>query len=216
MRSAIAACLFLSILCWSASAMAEQDPPLFYVAPFGGLTIAGELSDLKGRRATAGTTFSDLDLDNGGMLGLKLGFSPPPKVTWFSWELEAFYSSPHVKQQTVTATSNGTSTSGEAPGSNLRHLVAAFNFVLRYPYGPVQPYAGIGPSIVWLRSSNPNTGTTSDSSLGLNLLAGTRIMMNDHIGGFIEFKHNRSSFIFPALKGDVNLSAVVVGLVLGF
>ncbi len=216
MRSVIATCFLLSILCWSANAMAEEDPPLFYIAPFGGLSFAGEMSDLKGRRTTAGTTFSDLDLDNSAMFGLKLGFSPPPKVTWFSWELEAFYSSPHVKQQTVTATTSGGSVSGEAAGSRMRHLVTAFNFVLRYPHGPVQPYVGVGPSIVWVRSSNPDTGTVSDSSWGLNLLAGTRIMMNDRIGGFIEFKHNRSSFIFPALKGDVNLSAAVVGLVLGF
>lgn len=200
----------------SSALAAEEIPSRFYAAPFGGLVFPHDITDAEGRGPAAGISYSDLSLKSSAMLGIKLGFAPAPKSTWVNWELELFYSSPHLKQQPVKASAGGVSVQGEISGAHVRHLVGAFNFVLRYPYGPIQPYAGVGPSVNFIRGSSQELGTSHDTALGLNLLVGTRVAVTDTIAGFLEYKHNRSSFDFAGLAGDANISALVAGAVFSF
>ncbi|HKN86195.1 MAG TPA: AMIN domain-containing protein [Nitrospiraceae bacterium] len=170
-----------------------QSSAELYVAAFGGVSLAQSFTKVHGTGDDASVQLSDLALKGTGIGGLKLGFSPGG-AKWFALETEAFYSSPHIKQQTITATGDSGSGSTDAPGSYTRVATWAFNWIIRYPGEWVQPYAGAGLGIFWGRISD--SPSSSDTSPGLNALAGVRIKMGQHLVAFSEYKYNRASFDF--------------------
>ena len=164
-----------------------------YVAAFGAVSLAQSFTKVHGTGEDASVQLSNLALKGTGIGGLKLGFSPAG-AKWFALETEAFYSSPHIKQQTITATGDSGSASTDAPGSHTRVTTWAFNWIIRYPGEWVQPYAGAGLGIFWGRISD--SPSSSDTSPGLNALAGLRVKLGQHLVAFSEYKYNRASFDF--------------------
>jgi len=163
-----------------------------YVAAFGGVSLAQSFTKVHGTGEDASINFSNLSLKGTGIGGLKLGFSPST-AKWMAIETELFYSSPHIKQQNITATGSISSTDS-FPGAHIRMATWAFNWILRYPGEWVQPYAGAGLGIFWGRISD--TPSSSDTSPGLNALAGVRVKLGQHLVAFSEYKYNRASFDF--------------------
>jgi opacity protein-like surface antigen len=163
-----------------------------YVAVFGGASLSQSFTNVHGVGEDSSIKFSNLDLKGTGIGGLKLGFSPST-AKWMAIETELFYASPHIKQQNITAT--GTTSSTDAfPGVHIRMATWAFNWILRYPGEWVQPYVGAGLGIFWGRISD--SPSSSDTSPGLNALAGLRVKMGEHLVLFSEYKYNRASFDF--------------------
>ena len=110
-------------------------------------------------------------------------------------ETEIFYASPHFKEQTITA--RGTTTdSVDVSGSRTRVATWAFNWIVRYPGEWIEPYAGAGLGIFWGRLADSGGMSSSDTSPGLNALAGLRIKLGQHFILFSEYKYNRVSFDF--------------------
>ena len=94
------------------------------------------------------------------------------------------------------------------------------NFILRRPTGMIQPYAGVGPSVVYVDLKNPPNlanGSQSTAGFGVNFLVGTRVMFTQNLGIFAEFKHNRAIDLkLDDIKFNLNSNAVVGGLVWNF
>ena len=165
-----------------------------YVAAFGGFSLSQSFTNVHGLGANTSVKVDDLALARTGIGGLKLGFSPST-AKWMAIETEVFYGSPHFKAQTITA--RGTTTdSTDVSGSRTRVATWAFNWIVRYPGEWIQPYAGAGLGIFWGRLADSGGTSSSDTSPGLNALAGLRIKAGQHFMLFSEYKYNRTSFDF--------------------
>lgn len=166
-----------------------------YVAAFGGFSLSQSFTNVHGVGDNASVNVSDLALARSGIGGLKLGFSPST-AKWMAIETEVFYASPHFKQQSVTVTGPAGSLTGDFAGSRTRVATWAFNWILRYPGEWIQPYVGAGLGIFWGRLADSGGTSSSDTSPGLNALAGLRIKLGQHFMLFSEYKYNRASFDF--------------------
>jgi opacity protein-like surface antigen len=173
-----------------------SSPTERYVAAFGGFSLAQRFTNVHGLGENASVKLSELALKGTGIGGLKLGFSPGG-AKWIALETEVFYASPHIKQQSITATgSSGPAPPEDFPGSRVRMATWAFNWILRYPGEWIQPYAGAGLGIFWGRVADPGGTSSADTSPGLNALAGLRLKVGQHLVLFSEYKYNRASFDF--------------------
>lgn len=177
-----------------------------YIAIYGGIPLHTSFEDVRGIESFSEFQLSDFDLARSGVAGLKLGVFQPSRIRWFGMETELFYTSPHVKQQDITFTRSGTpvATTNFA-GARVRVATWALNWIVRYPGERVQPYIGAGLGIFWGRISgdlSTSFGTSSDTSPGLNALAGARLYLTKRIVAFGEYKYNRTTFDFG---GDVSV-----------
>jgi opacity protein-like surface antigen len=181
-----------------------------YLAVYGGLTIPQSLQHVSSADPNVPLTISNIQMARSGIGGIKLGLFQPSGVRWFGIETEFFYTNPHIKQQDLTINDAGKpSTTDNFSGARLRVATWALNWIVRYPGERFQPYAGVGLGLFWARlagNSGDNTfGTASDMSLGLNALAGARLVLTKHIAMFGEYKYNRASFDFG---NDVSIHAL--------
>ena len=198
---------------------AEEGRP-FYIGVFGGYSFPEKIS-FEGRNQLEGLSFSDAAMKTGWTGGLKLGWVLPPVhfERWFNWEFEYWYQNVGVKQQTLNAPQL-TPPNVAIPGAKLGVHTFASNFILRRPTGVIQPYAGVGPSIVYTDFQNGpplGTGTRSAAGFGANFLVGTRIMFTKNLGMFAEYKHNRAFALkLDDVKFNLNSNALVGGLVWDF
>ena len=177
----------------------------FYIALFAGVTRPEDLQNVTTR--PEGTPLPDRKLDNGGIsngiYGVKVGFIPEKEYTWFGVEGEYF----------VTDSEVGGVPGGNGP-ANMSVSALSMNFLLRDADGWIQPYIGVGPSLVW-GSSFQFSGTSGGGSItapGLNLLAGLRIPIFNRMMLFGEYKHTRATLDFAAVEVDYRLHALVAGV----
>jgi opacity protein-like surface antigen len=132
-------------------------------------------------------TFSreDADIDPSFDLGLRFGYyiDPFPYVgfafdtSWFTAEGDA------VRDNDVV------------PFSFLFMLRATIDTSPEFPYGRFQPYAGVGPSIVFydVEYSSRSFGLPpihdSDATIGLDTRAGFTFLVHRNFGLFIEYRY---------------------------
>ena len=178
-----------------------------YIAAQGGVTLPQPLSN---RQLTPpgwpeGTTTSNLALNTSALYGLKIGHFLKT-APWAGFEVEVFTTTPHIKQQPVTATlpanwvfaSTGTRTSTETiPGQSFRVTTVAINEVFRYPGKHFQPYIGAGLGLFHARKYEPLSGDTQHSLRhGLNVQGGLRMFALQRLVFFVEWKFNYTRFHF--------------------
>jgi len=190
------------------------DLPKTYVAFYGGLTIPQSLKEGRALNVPTEIKLSDLDLAGSAIVGAKLGMFLPGRSGWLGMETEFFYTNPHVKQQDVTVTIPALPFSSTAPfpGAHMRVATWAVNAIVRFSGSRFQPYIGVGPGVFWGRISGNDVnavgndfGTGSDTSLGLNALAGARFFVTKQLALFGEYKYNRATFDFG---GNAQLHAL--------
>jgi hypothetical protein len=85
----------------------EAKPIESYVGVYGGTSLVQPLREVAGTGPLSTVKLSDLDLSRSGIAGVKMGFFLPGKDRWWGLETEAFYTSPHIKQQDITFTAPG-------------------------------------------------------------------------------------------------------------
>jgi outer membrane protein W len=183
-----------------------------YVSGMVGYTIAqdttrGKVNDPANVGLPAGTTISNVDLNNSLMYGVKLGhyFNSTP---WLGVELESFMTTPHRPAQRLTLfTPAAGSFQQDEPGATNRVIVVSPNLVMRYQAGSFEPYVGIGPGVFFLHQKQL-TGTGTDYSqtstrFGLNTQLGLRYRITEHVSMFGEWKYNYAR-INLAGQADVN------------
>lgn len=207
--------LLLLLLVGTSMAHAEG-----YVGVYAGGSRPDSLESVEGKGSFGiDIKASDLALKNSPMYGLKAGYFLE-RLKWLGVEGEFFYSNPHVKQQTLSTT-NPFQPTLDVQGAHMRVAVAALNLMARYPGGRFEPYVGVGPAIYWARfsSAGPVQRTASDTTVGLNVLAGARFFLTKQIALFGEYKYNQATFDFGGnvlLKGDYSANSVVGGLSVHF
>lgn len=203
-----------------------------YVAGFGGYTFGHGIGDPEGFGSIAGVRFNDgIDLKNSGVYGAKVGYFFPDRLDWLGLEVEAFNTTPHIKQH---AEFRGPGGGGEtiSEGSHLRVTTLAFNVVGRLKlacgarsdstgsrrvsdasrdeaFCPLQPYAGVGLGLFFARANDIDGSNTDNAVPGLNVLAGVRYFVTRHVAVFGEYKYNRATFEFDRI--DTNLAGVPGG-----
>ena len=147
-----------------------------YIAGQFGVTLASELTDGNlTSHGLSGLQISDQGLKSSLMGGIKLGHYFT-KARWLGIETELFYTTPHIKQGTLTFSGPGGSVSGEFLGLHHRMLTwAPVNIVIRYPYYRLQPYAAIGPGLFFGRIKDSQSGLSqSGTTIGLNTQVGLK------------------------------------------
>jgi len=165
-----------------------------------GYTAPYDLTDIQGTGGASGVSLSDLTLKDSVAYGGKVGYFFPG-VNWLGVETELYNTTPHVKQQSATASGFGISVpSGTLPGFNLRVLTWGINAVVRYPGKTFQPYAGVGLGVFFANASFQGQ-SDSETAPGLNALAGIRMFATDHLALFAEYKYNRATFNLPNAIG---------------
>ncbi len=186
----------------------------YYLAVFAGTAYPEDLQNvsnpttgaqLADREVNANfpTNFDEIDdFDLDGIYGIKVGFIPEKDYTWFGLEAEYFVTNTEVLP------------GGGLTNANLEVQALSLNFVLRYPDFWIEPYIGVGPSLMWA-SSHQFQGADGGDSItapGLNLLAGLRIPIFNRMMLFGEYKHTRATLDFKSIRVDYRLHALVAGV----
>lgn len=207
----------VGVLCLTLPVQAEM-----YVAGQAGISIPNKFSNVEGVDSLAGATFSDLSLQNSVIYGAKLGYYFD-SMKWLGVETEVFNSTPHLKQQDVTASVGAASATANLPGQYVRVLNwAPINIVVRYQIGQLEPYAGIGMGVFF---ANLKDGASEESSssteVGLNTQLGLRYLVTKNVSVFGEWKYNRANFNFSessptqatgGFKGDYSANILAFGV----
>ncbi|HMU56430.1 MAG TPA: hypothetical protein PKA61_15575 [Nitrospira sp.] len=191
---------------------------------------------LVGDQLTSSLSTSDVALKSSGIFGGKAGYYFKDEgFSWLGVEVEAFTTTPTIKQQTVTSTLDATfvpkninttivppivPTSIQQSGplqleeSRMRMITVAFNVVARYPGEIFQPYVGAGVGAFYFSSSGQIDG--HQVVPGVNLLGGLRLLITEEFGFFLEGKYNRATFtnLDPnfGLSGEYSAFHGVAGL----
>ena len=197
--------VILALFTPSVGLAGEPYVPQTYVALYGGLTIPQSLKEGRALNVPTEVKLSDLNLARSAIAGAKLGMFLPGQDRWLGVETEFFYTNPHIKQQDIAFTVGGVPAGTlNFAGAHVRVATWAVNWIIRYPGERFQPYIGGGPGIFWGRMSGVDgeLGTGSDTSLGINALAGARIFLTQRFALFGEYKYNRATFDF---RGDAQL-----------
>ncbi|BCA54919.1 exported protein of unknown function [Nitrospira sp. KM1] len=165
---------------------------------------------------------TNIALKSSAIVGGKAGyFFKEEGFSWLGVEVEAFTTTPTIKNQSIT-TAQGivytpfqqpptVSINGGCQGaigscaesvyrqgtlqlteSRMRLITVAFNVVARYPGKVFQPYVGVGAGAFYFSS----TGQISGRQVvpGLNLSTGIKILLTETWGLFLEGKYNRATF----------------------
>ena len=209
---ASAAALFLSMVLTVPNVYPEA-----YIGGQIGTTIGGnKLSSVALTDFSPNASMSDRSLATSPLIGFKLGYYFP-QARWFGLETEAYYMTPHIKQQSTTVTIpppgqviGGTTfppgtTTATLSSDHFRVLTwVPVNFMFRYYKMRLQPYVGFGPGIFMGRDTTtiPQfAGSQNSTRIGLNAKAGAEYFFTRHLTGFAEIKYNYTRFDFP---GNIN------------
>ncbi len=214
-----------------------------YIGGFGGGTLAGTTSGMVGRGSQLGDPVASPDLADSIVYGLKVGYFHPGRLNWLGLELEAFNSTPHLKQ------------SGLQAGSHMRLTTVGLNAIARTKLGcrddrprdgvrdrrdddaygspladnarcPLHLYAGAGLGVFFAETSNQFGRSSENARAGLNALAGAKYFLNEHFSLFAEYKFNYVDLKFDqnqpldgptaGLNGTYMINHVVGGLAVHF
>jgi opacity protein-like surface antigen len=201
---------WIGLLCVGIWAGTAHDASAeWYVAGQFGPNFADRLTDVSGTNGFAGARAPDFDLKNSFTYGGKVGYFPGNG--WFGIELDAFHTTPHIKNL------------DNVPGIHMRVTTAAVNFIARYPGVTFQPYAGVGAAAVIAHiGDSPTTRSDSDVTGGLNVLAGIRAFVTPYVALFTEYKLTQATLRFDqafsnfgtpgGFMGDYRAQQLVVGV----
>jgi outer membrane protein with beta-barrel domain len=172
-----------------------------YVAGTFGVTMPQSLSNgVVTQDGFGGLDISDQALKSSLNIGAKLGhyFS---KARWLGVETGLSYTTPHIKEGSLTFTGPGGSlTSGTLSGVHQRIIIwDVVTFMLRYPGNRFQPYVGVGPALFFASLNGPTAPPgQSATAIGLNAEAGARYFITRHWALFGEGVYNRARLSYSS------------------
>ena len=141
-----------------------------YVAGQFGVTFPQSLTDGKVTQdSLGGLDLSDQPLKNSLNLGGKLGHYFT-RARWIGVETGVSYSTPHIKEGSLTVTGpGGSATIGGLSGVLQRMIIwDVVTLMIRYPGYRLQPYVGIGPSLFFATLKGPGA-PPGQSAMGIGL-----------------------------------------------
>jgi outer membrane protein with beta-barrel domain len=176
-----------------------------YVAGTFGVTMPQNLSNgVTTQDGISGLDISDQALKSSLNVGAKLGhyFS---KARWLGMETGVSYTTPHIKEGSLTFTGPGGSlTSPTLPGIHQRMVIwDVVTFMLRYPGNRFQPYVGVGPALFFASLNGPTAPPGQSAiAIGLNAEAGARYFITRHWALFGEGAYNRARLNYNSNDSD--------------
>jgi len=193
--------LLIPLVLFTPQAYAET-----YVAGQIGVTFPQSLSNGKVTQdGFAGLDLSDQPLKSSALLGAKLGHYFT-KARWLGIETGLSYTTPHVKEGSITFSGPG----GSAPSpilSGLSHRVITWDvdMIFRYPGYRLQPYIGFGPSLYFANLKGPAAPPgQSATSIGFNVEGGLRYYITRNWALFGEGKYNWARMDYSSNHSDPN------------
>lgn len=186
----------------------ERSAAEWYVGGQVGSNFADRLTNIQGTGNLQSVSSPDFGLKTAVVYGGKLGYFPNNGAVGI--ELDAFNSTPHIKQH------------NDAPGIHMRVTNVGVNLLLRYPGLTFQPYLGIGGGALIARiGESPGNGNVSDSDVGaaFNVLTGIRAFVTPYVAVFTEYKHTQGRLVFDGafppsggFSGEYLAHQLVVGM----
>lgn len=180
----------------------------WYVGGQVGANFADRLTDIQGTGNLQALGAPAFDLQNAVVYGGKVGFFP--NNGYAGIELDAFNSTPHIKQLDDVA------------GIHMRVTNVGINLLLRYPGQTFQPYVGVGGGVLIARlDESSGNGNVSDSDIGsaFSALTGIRAFLTPYVAVFTEYKYSRGTVVFDrafppggGFSGEYQAQHLVVGL----
>jgi len=141
-----------------------------YVAGQFGATFPQSLSDGKVTQdGFGGLDLSDQPLKDSISVGGKFGHYFT-RARWIGVETGVSYSTPHIKEGSLTFTGpGGSATVGGLSGVHQRMIIwDVVTLMIRYPGYRLQPYVGIGPSLFFATLKGP-AAPPGQSAMGIGL-----------------------------------------------
>lgn len=194
--------LLMPVVLFAPQAYAET-----YVAGQFGVTLPQSLSNgTVTQDGFAGLDLSDQPLKSSAMLGAKLGHYFT-KARWLGIETGLSYTTPHVKEGSITFSGPGGSLTSPVL-SGLSHRVITWDIatiMFRYPGYRLQPYIGIGPSLFFATLKGPDAPPgQSATSIGFNVEGGLRYYITRNWALFGEGKYNWARMDYSSNHSDPN------------
>src|SRR5512146_1629703 len=199
--------IFLTIM-FHAILLPSMTEAESYVAGTFGVTMPQSLSNgVVTQDGFGGLDISDQSLKSSVNVGAKLGhyFS---KAKWIGIETGLSYTTPHIKEGSLTFTGPGGSlSSGTLSGVHQRIIIwDVVTLMLRYPGKRLQPYVGVGPALFFASLKGPTAPPgQSATAIGLNAEAGVRYFMTRHWALFGEGTYHRARLGY--ISNDSNPAA---------
>ncbi len=201
--------LWLAILLGALLMLPTQSFAQTYIGVYGGVNIShdadGTLLDpvLLGPAPFSG----EIEFDPSVIAGARLGyFFENFDLPWLGVEFDAYWTNPEL-DRFKTAGRN------VAFDDDLNIISGGINGLIRYPYGPIQPYAGVGGGVVYADLDNPND---EDVVVSLQLVGGVRGFVRDNLALFAEYKWVLTEFEFndsgESLEVDYTASHIYGGI----
>ena len=193
--------LLVPIVLFTPQAYAES-----YVAGQFGVTLPQSLSNGKVTQdGFGGLDISDQHLKSSAMVGAKLGHYFT-KARWLGIETGVSYTTPHIKQGSLTFSGPGGSvTSQSLVGIHQRIITWDIDVIFRYPGYRLQPYIGIGPSFYFAELKGPDAPPgQSATSIGFNAEGGVQYYLTRQWTLFGEGKYNYARMSYSSNDNDPN------------
>lgn len=198
MKRTILILALLAFVLLSPLAHAAEVTGPFYVGVLGGYVMP---SNMNVHDKTGATADFDASLNNGGLVGVKVGYLPPFASGYLATELEYNYIfNTDLDNSKTTAV-------GTLDGSNKIHAFF-LNFKLRYPEGALHPYVAVGPGYAWFNAGDlkisPAGTTSSGDTAGKfcwQIMAGLDYDITRNWGVGIGYKYFQ---VKPSIGGGIN------------
>jgi opacity protein-like surface antigen len=178
-----------------------------YVAGQFGVTLPQSLSNGKVTQdGFGGLGLSDQPLKSSAMVGAKLGHYFT-KARWLGLETGLSYTTPHIKEGSLTFSGPGgpPQTIAGLVGVSQRIVTWDTDVIFRYPGYRLQPYIGIGPSLLFASLQGPTAPPgQSSTAIGFNVEGGVQYYLTRQWTLFGEGKYNRARMNYSSNHSDQN------------
>jgi opacity protein-like surface antigen len=177
----------------------ETQRNKFYVGVFGGFAMPDDLEVELNREILFNNYYGDLDLDNSGMLGAKLGWIPAWAGGFLAVELEYH----HIFNQSysdnlVSLIGDVVLEEGDVKLDNI-----LFTTLARYPRGRFHPFVGLGAGVSFFNISGRESPPTAwgiftprggsyddtDTAFAWQFLGGINIDLTKKISGDLSYRY---------------------------
>lgn len=187
--------------------LAPQAYAESYVAGQFGVTLPQSLSNgTVTQDGFGGLDVSDQPLKSSAMVGAKLGHYFT-RARWLGIETGLSYTTPHVKEGTLTFSGPGAppQTTGVLSGLSQRVITWDIDVIFRYPGYRLQPYIGIGPSLFFASLKGPTAPPgQSSTAIGFNAEVGAQYYLTRQWTLFGEGKYSRARMSYSSNDSDPN------------